>query len=234
MNKKAFISDSIVDIWAIVLFVLIVITFAILFKFDATAREMSIQDRKDVSYGNYFSQVYLRKPVLVGTEQMSMAELIAFYDYNQTQEKQKDIDQTIKDVFFYGISNSLWEVLEPSIDNFTKNSFDKDRCWVFSILGNGFEYAKFGNCPLMSNAFSISRAMEQFGVPKDAFVTHIASVDPREAPIEVYSVYDVKRMIDLYAPDSYTNMDDWVKTLVLNDCVAFPALPYCQPTDTKK
>ncbi len=230
MNKKAFISDSIVDIWAIILFALVVLTFAILFKFDADAREMAIKDRKDVTYGNYFAQVFLRKPMLAGNEQMTMAELIAFYDYNQTQEKQKSLIQDAKDLhkfLFYGVRNPLWDALEPTIDQFTEWSFDEDRCWVFSIKGNGFEYAKFGDCPALSTAFSIALALEQYQVPKETFVTYIASVDPRQKPIEIYSIYDLQRLVELYAPDSYTDMSDWEKTLETYLCVTFPRIPLC-------
>ena len=65
-SKKAFISDALVDIWSYIMFVLIVIVFAIIYKYASSEKTQALENIYDVTYGNYLAQVYLRTPVVVG------------------------------------------------------------------------------------------------------------------------------------------------------------------------
>jgi hypothetical protein len=232
LGKKAFITDIIVDFWAYITFVLVVIVFAIFYKWGAEAKLQQIDDVQDITYGNYLAQVYLRSPVVVGDQDMTMAELITLYDYNQTMEKAADpsyaemVQSGFK--FFFGSSNDMWDEIEEITEEYVETHYDTDNCYVFSIKGNGFEYSEFSyfGCP-SGNAFSIASALPQFGVPVETYVTYLPSVDPRQKPIEIYSIYNLERLIELYTPKGFEDMNSWRRDSLVSFCINNPEIENC-------
>jgi hypothetical protein len=250
LGKKAFIASFIVDFWAYLAFVLVVIVFALIFKLATANQTRALEDAQDIIYGNYISNVYLRTPVLVGGERITMAELISMYDYNQTLEKEKAkaeevgksrIEIFIEDVFFfYGQKdNPMWRGIATITEEFIKDSLDarrskgiakyfgSGRCYVLAIKGNGFEYSRFGSfCPT-KKPFSIATILPQIGVPEESFITYLPSVDPREDPIEVYVIYDLARLVDIYASEKYQSMSYWQRRSTAAFCYVHPEIPNC-------
>ena len=84
LGKKAFIADAIVDFWSYILFLLVVIIFAFLYKWVASDAAEKLTSFKGVTWSNYLAETYLRTPINIEEVDMTMAELIALYDYNQT------------------------------------------------------------------------------------------------------------------------------------------------------
>lgn len=226
-GKKAFISDSIVDIWAIILFVVVVILFAILFNFKRTEVEEKLQVERDVIYGNYLAQVYLRKPVTVGDQQMTVAELIALYDYNQSMQIKEQGGQL--DVVSQGGIFAKWlksddgmrDAIKEITWNFVDDNFKDPKrynCYVFSIKGNGFEFSKFGMGCGTSNAFSIDAIINEIGVPRGAYLTYLPSVDPRQDPIKIYSIYDLDSLILTYGGTEVRDIQEAQKRSIVRAC----------------
>ncbi|MFC1742289.1 hypothetical protein ACFL3V_07175 [Nanoarchaeota archaeon] len=212
LGKKAFITDVLVDFWSYILFVLVVIVFAVVYKYSAEAKLQQIEDVKDVTYGNYLAQVYLRTPLDVGNTKMDMAELIALYDYNQSLEKEKDRSyaQFWEDKFYWvmGKKNPMLEAIDTITADFVDKNFDEDRCFVFSIRGNAFETVRRSHaCPGARTFSTYYLFIILPGIPNSTYVTYIAPVDPRDKPIAIYSIYDIERLLSLYAPDEYFDMD---------------------------
>lgn len=85
-SKKGFITDVIVDFYAYVVFVLVIIIFGIIFKLSADAKKQRLQDVQGVTDGNFMIQVLLREPIDVGRQKMTYADLLVLYDYNQSKE----------------------------------------------------------------------------------------------------------------------------------------------------
>jgi hypothetical protein len=220
-GKKAFITDVIVDFWAYITFVLVVIVFAILYKYAAEAKLQAVEDVKDVAYGNYLAQVYLRTPLNVGTEKMTVAELIALYDYNQTLERRGSPPEDIEDSVFYdevahffddsiGDDNPMRSALHSITRDFVDKNFDNDRCFLFTIKGSGFEYQESSAQCISLDVFflgpigaaRITDLMDHLpSLPNASIQTYVASVDPRAKPIIIYSIYDMERLVQIYGED---------------------------------
>ena len=239
IGKKAFIMSFIVDFWAYITFVLVVIIFAMVYKYLADAKLQAVEDVKDIVYGNYLSQVYLRKPIVVGEDRMTMAELIAMYDYNQTIEQRGKKEPTSTELlfgnqyFFYGRSdNAMWNGIVEVTEEFIDENFDDSKCYVFAMKGNDFEYARFGSKCNLEKGFSLVSALPQFGVPEKTFLTILPSVDPRNDPIEIYVVYDLKRLIELYSKESYIDIMVWAAWGTDEFCRGHPLLHDCMTIQT--
>lgn len=225
IRKKAFLAGALVDVWAILLFVVVIIVFAVLYKWSAETSMQRLQDKKDVTYGNYLSQVYLRTPLSVAGKEMTVAELIALYDYNQTLEREKDRSyaETVRDgvQYIFGKRNPMQEALIELTDEFVEENFDRRKCSVFSIYGNAFEYVRRGaSCP-GAQAFSLNYLFRQIDwVPEEAYKTYVATVDPRDEPIIIYSIYDFERVLSVYSPDPYFDMSEAERMAVAQNSMA--------------
>jgi hypothetical protein len=226
LGKHAFLTDVLIDFWAYLAFVLVVIVFATLFKWSAEASKQAIEDTKDVTYGNYMTEVYLRTPLNVGTAKMSMAELIAFYDYNQTLEK--GIDKSYAEVaaspieFFYGKDNQMKEAFRQITADFISKNFDQSKCYAFMVHGNSFDYVVVGKNCLLTTVIPFYSILSNYNVPKEAYVTYLPSVDPRSKPIEVYCVYDLARLLKLYAPQGYSDIKTFMTLARVAVCSPIP------------
>lgn len=212
MGKKAFIAGALVDFfWAPLLFVLVVIIFYMLFSAVTEAKLQEIEDSKDVAYGNYLAQVYLRKPLSVGGQELTMAELIALYDYNQSleQKKEKSYAEIVRDKYrmFFGKDNPMRKALIQFTEEYVDKNFDTKKCYMFGVHGNAIDYSYIGgNCP-STKAFSTKYLIDQMkNVPVSAYATYVAPVDPRESPIVLLSVYDIERLLALYSEDRYFDL----------------------------
>ncbi|MBN1544066.1 hypothetical protein JW898_01235 [Candidatus Woesearchaeota archaeon] len=215
LGRRAFITDIIVDFWAYIVFVLVVIVFAIFYAYTADARLQALEDAQDISYGNYLAQVYLRKPVSVGNTDMTVAELIALYDYNQTFERERDRSawEEIEDFttsFFHGTKNPMRDALMDITDRFVDAYFDDDKCYSFAITGNAFDYHEFsdkcltieigGNFLFMTA--DVRNILDRLpSLPNSSYQTYISPVDPRDDPIIIHAVYDMDRLLDVYGKD---------------------------------
>ncbi|MFC1723420.1 hypothetical protein ACFL0V_04745, partial [Nanoarchaeota archaeon] len=67
INKKGFIAAIIIDFWSYVMFILIIIIFAFLYKYLASSTAERLSDFKGATYSNYLASVYLRTPILIDT-----------------------------------------------------------------------------------------------------------------------------------------------------------------------
>jgi hypothetical protein len=257
-QKKAFIADAFVDLWAYIMFVLVVIVFAILFKYMSSAKTEALENLYDITYGNYLAQVYLRTPVIVGNARMTVAELISMYDYNQTLEPDEgklpegiffnlfdwSVDLTgqrdASSDFFFGRENDLWRGIKTITDDFVRKNFDSNKCYVFSIKAESFEYAK-GNDARKCQVFKGFRGFWQRaefvnlgrialqtvgdkGIPPEAYLTYLPSIDPRKKPIEVVSIYDVSKMFSLEERQG----DALYRQSMMEFCRAHPELSQCR------
>jgi hypothetical protein len=212
-GKKAFIAGMASDIWWFFIFVLVIAVFWVFFKWSSEAKMQQIQDKQDISYGNYLAQVYLRTPVDVGGKDMTVAELISFYDYNQTLDLQKD--KTLagvfedKVLFIFGKDNAMRQALVQITEDFVEDGFDEDKCYLFAVSGTSFSINyKSDNCAGAA-AFDMKYLLSYLkDVPVSAYTTYIAPVDPRDEPIMVFAIYDFERLLSVYAPDQFFDMDD--------------------------
>jgi hypothetical protein len=236
-GKKGLITGVIVDfLWAPLLLLLVTIIFAALFNWAQEAKFRALEDHKDVVYGNYLAQVYLRKPVSVAGTDMTMTELIAMYDYNQSLEKAKDksyanfIHDPVR--FVMGKKNPMRDAIIELTEAFVEQNFDSGECFAFGIHSDSVDISyKSGACPAgrtfsLFYMFSVLRT-----IPNETFSTYIAPIDPRESPIVVYSVYDIERLLKLYSKDPYFKLEDWEKWALGTACVVSPmmavGLPAC-------
>jgi hypothetical protein len=218
-GKKAFITDVIVDFWAYIMFVLVVIVFAILYNYAKEAKLQAIEDVKDVTYGNYLAQVYLRTPVDVAGQKMTMAELIALYDYNQTAERRGesredvelaetrsdiaevvskvDVSAALRHAFedYVGTGNPMRSAIVDITNDFLEKNYDGDRCFFFAIRGNGFEYQRF-NAPCVR----LGVIGGFFGAVRvDILLRHLPSLPNSSVQTYVASVDPTVRPIVVYS-----------------------------------
>ncbi len=180
VGKKGFIADVIVDFWAYITFVLVIIVFAFLYKLVAKSSMERLSDFRGVTWSNHLASVYLRTPIEIGDTDLSMAELIALYDYNQTHERVKetkakkeswtDLAAALKSTKELLMGNSilkgsrgpLADGLFSVTDDFIEDNFDAfDTCYLFYIKGNGFEYMNWGS---LSKCKAYARTRAEHGV----------------------------------------------------------------------
>jgi|GEM_PF-6568777 len=221
-GKRAFITDVLVDFWAYVMFVLIIIVFAILYTYAIKAKMQALEGAKDITYGNYLAQVYLRKPVTVGNTEMTVAELIAMYDYNQSMEPTESrFEQFFASptAFIVGTRNPMRDALMDLTDNFVEKYFDENKCFVFSIHGSAFDYTRRGGGCFGAQTFSMHYLLAQLPrLPNTTYVTYVAPIDPREDPILIYSIYNFEGLLAIYSDDPYFDMDEASKAVNLAMC----------------
>ena len=200
LGKKAFIGGAIVDIWAYIIFLLVVLVFYIIFKISAASHEQALTGMKDLSYGNYLAGAYLRAPIDVAGTEMTMAELIALYDYNQSLEKAKGTSFEELDVFssperyIAGMNNPVRQAVMGITEGFIEENFREGECYSFIINGNTFRFADSRWCGI-DDAEQLIDLLSEVGIPKENYVSYIPSVDPRMRPIEVYCIYDLQSLV---------------------------------------
>lgn len=122
-SRKAFIADVIVDFWAYILFALIIIIFAVLYKWTASEASEKLTDFKGVTWSNYLAEVYLRTPVEVEGLDMEMAEIIALFDYNQSLYSKTPEAKGMLESFVEGVG-SMYVEAGSSLKNMYLGSFD--------------------------------------------------------------------------------------------------------------
>ena len=180
-GKKAFITSAIVDMWAYIMFVVVVIVFALIYKWTAEGHLEELESVQDISYGNYLTHVYLRTPVEIGGTEMTMAELIAIHDYSRS---------VLEDP---GAPDPVGDDIRRFTDDFVDKNFPEDNSFVFIIRGSAFEYAKNGKG--ISDSLSVLDAISTADVSVNHYVTYIPSVDPTRRPIEIYCFYDLYKFM---------------------------------------
>ncbi len=176
-GRKAFIASFMVDLFAILTFALTILVFGMLYKWSVKATEERLGQFKGVTYSNYLAETYLRTPVLINDVEMTMAELIAYYDYNQTKKVVADMQEkgastgiinfmktmTAQDIssgFLVGMLNPFSKSINLITDKYVANNFDAfGTCYIFYIKGSGFRYMKHGDSNKCSKAFSTSDAL---------------------------------------------------------------------------
>ncbi|MBI5398106.1 hypothetical protein HZB03_01460 [Candidatus Woesearchaeota archaeon] len=85
LSKKGFITDVVVDFYAYIVFVLVIIIFAVIFKLGADAKKQRLQDVQGVNDGNFMMQVLLRQQIDAGSQKLTYADLLVLYDNNQSK-----------------------------------------------------------------------------------------------------------------------------------------------------
>ena len=95
MNKKGFITDTLVDAWAFITYILIVVIFVVIFSFGKG--EMLVQIREDSGNMDYYIVLrdFLRTPYEDGT----IADLISKMDMNDRSEASQKFFELAKDFF---------------------------------------------------------------------------------------------------------------------------------------
>lgn len=162
-SKKGFIASILVDFWAVIMFVLVVVIFAFLYKWTSKKAEEKLSVVHGTMWNNYLAELYLRTPLQIRDVEMTMAELIALYDYNQTNMrflklKDKKEKNWYEKLFLeanevlegntarIGDDNPLWQGLDKLTTGFIEDNFDAyNTCWLFGIEGNGFKFLKHGS-----------------------------------------------------------------------------------------
>jgi hypothetical protein len=212
--KKAFITSAIVDIWAYIMFVLVVIVFSLIYKWTATAHLEQLEGIKDLSYGNYLAHIYLRSPIDVAGTEMTMAELLALYDYNMTLEKAAGRTCEFRPYdkyFYYCMDGPMGKTIVDITNSFMDDNL-KDTHHIFIIKGSGFTYMNTGTFQL-AGAQSLIDALLSMQIPKENYVTYVPSVDPTQPPIEIYFFYDFPRFLKSLAPEKrgiFTALGDFI------------------------
>ena len=233
MNKKAFIASWPVDFWAYILFVVIIVVFAILFKLQDAAMQNQLTGIQSITDGNYLAQLYLRTPLAADNlpEDFTIADFIIYYDYNVSVEKSLNtpIDLLWSGVkFIYGIQDVNYRTIVALTDDFIKDNMDKKACYLFGITGNDFEYSVIGpECS--SIAISISSL---FGVhnsiPEESYSTYIPPLDPTKQNIKIVVVQDLKSLLSTYAADTFSTVSDVAKVIQIISCQQNPLSAGCR------
>ena len=201
LGKKA-ISEIMADIMAIFLVAIIVIIFVIIYKLGAKAQAEEMESAKGVTYGNYLAQVYLRTPLVAGETKMTMAELIALYDHNQTLEHRLGIESDRED-------NQMFKDIKNITEYFAERNLDEDKCFIIAIKGNHFDpddVALFGNpCRRLDydDMDSVIHVLRTYNIPKESYITYIPQIDPRYKPVEVYLIYDLITLVRAFSEEGY-------------------------------
>ena len=139
-GKKAFIASALVDFWAYIMLVVIIIVFAIIYKITAEVKLNSLESVRDISYGNYLAHVYLRSPITIADKEMPMAELIALYDYNQTLEKQQGRSFDELDIisrpeeYLAAVENPMREAILEITERFVSENFPEGGDYIFIMI----------------------------------------------------------------------------------------------------
>lgn len=204
LASKKSIAEIIVDFWATVAFAVVIVVFYLIYTFGASARLQSITDQHNVIYGNYLAQVYLRMPVSVAGQQMTMAELLAIYDYNQRLKldaegtADEDIDELSEG------DDPLGNAIISITDKFVADNFPEE-CYAFELYGDGFYYELYDHkCGIafdfmnrMVTHESMQEVLRGADFP-EGFVTYVPQVDPRKETIMLFSVYDIASFANIY------------------------------------
>lgn len=196
MAKRAFIASALVDIWAYIMFVLVIIIFSLVYKWTAEGHLEELESVRDVSYGNYMAHIYLRSPVDVGGTEMTMAELLALFDYNRTLALEQGLSceyRPFDEYQYYCMDGVMGETIVDITNSFMDENLE-DTEHIFIINGTGFTYMNAGVFGLGDPRAVIS-ALLSVDIPKENYVTYIPSVDPSGDPVEVYFFYDFPRFI---------------------------------------
>ena len=233
-NKKAFIASLIADFWSYLLFVVIIIVFAILFRLQDASKEDQLTGVQSITDGNYLAQTYLRMPLTAKglPDDFTVGDFIIYYDHNVTEEKKRrgEILQFIWDglSFISGIKDSNYYTLDKITKEYIKNNFDDNTCYLFGIIGNDFEYTRTGD--YCKTSFSIVGSMlfdYYSGIPTETYATHLPPMNPNQKLITVVVISDLSRLLRQYGGESYGGLDEAAKTTQLLMCISNPLTPGC-------
>jgi hypothetical protein len=101
-NKKAMVTTVLVDFWAIVAFILVILLFYFLIKASVDNGKEQMQIRSTEISANAMLESYLRTPVNVNGNEMQMSELII---ESYTADDYKNIGAQTKNLLSH---NSQW------------------------------------------------------------------------------------------------------------------------------
>jgi hypothetical protein len=203
LGKKA-ISEVVADIMALFLVAIITIIFAIIYKLGAEARAEVMDSSKGVTYGNYLAQAYLRTPLAAGETKLTMAELIALYDHNQTLEHQLEIESDRED-------NQMFKDIKKITEQFAERNLNKDKCFIIAIKGNHFDPEDVaivgGICDIVNfRPEEIFEILEKYKIPKDSYITYVPQIDPRYRPVEIYFINDAESLARAFSQEAHDEL----------------------------
>lgn len=205
LGKKGFLMDWLTDFYSIIGLAFTIAVFVIIYKSGEAERERQLEDITDISYGNYMSSVYLRMPIVIDEQEMEMSELIAIYDHIAAGEEGIEISDVYMDTqtLIIGEPTESRRAIVDITNNYIEKNYDQDKCYIFSIHGNNFEYSrKSPACGFMITYSLYHLFGELDDIPSEIYETRIAPVDPREDTIIVYSIYDYDSLITAYVDQS--------------------------------
>ncbi|MBT7903498.1 hypothetical protein HN587_06565 [Candidatus Woesearchaeota archaeon] len=188
-NKKGFIASAIVDLYAYIVFVLVVLVFYFIFKWSADADIVKYEAYTLNNQGNYLVSVYLKLPVDVVSQdtQLTMGELMLLAEGDSDKYKPELISQT--NIFLQKFAN-------------------KDRCYIFFIETanwkhldyptkcNQFFYAYGSNPSELNNR--IIRFLDTKKFPHEQYQTLIPSLNYEGDAIDVRFYYISESVYDFY------------------------------------
>lgn len=169
LSKKGFITDAIVDFYSYIVFVIVIIVFAILFKLSHDAKTQRLKDIQGVNDANFLVQVLLREPIMLGGEKMTYADLLALYDNNQSKARKIAAQEAAKrstaeavvdalvspytvpfelaGAILFGEENEYYTNIDSLTSTFLKINVEEnpkysDKCYYFIVRAPSFMYTK--------------------------------------------------------------------------------------------
>jgi len=115
-NKKAMISTPLVDFWAIVAFILIILLFYFIINASIENGSATMLIRANEISANAMLDSYLRTPVSVNGKEMQMSELIIESNYNQDYTKLSEESTKILEKLKTPVSGWNLQITFPNYD----------------------------------------------------------------------------------------------------------------------
>ena len=205
VGKKAFIAGSLVDLYAYLIFVLLIIIFYIIFKVRGMMAEEELRGSADMVVGNFYTSAYLRMPVDVEGHDMTMADLIRLADAEVADRS--DIEQIFRTrssagVLLSELTDTYSGLFVEQTEWYWQTTFPDDVCFYFMIKGrdNGTHLtyrAAESSCVFDLSDGDMMLWVENSLIPIERFRTLIPSFDPGNR-IEVQLFYDVETLQGAY------------------------------------
>lgn len=205
MGKKAFIAGSIVDLYAYLIFLLLIIVFYIIFKVRGMIAEEELRGSADMVVGNFYTSAYLRMPVDVEGHDMTMADLIRLADAEVADRS--DLEEILRTYTSPGrmmtaLTDTYSGLFVERTEWYWQTTFPDDICFYFVIKGRSdgehLDYrAAESSCRFDLSDADMHLWVENSRIPIMRFRTLIPSFDPGNR-IEVQLFYDVETLHSAY------------------------------------
>ncbi|MFC1753075.1 hypothetical protein ACFL96_06730 [Thermoproteota archaeon] len=213
MGKKAFIAGAIVDLYAYLMFLVVIIVFYLIFKITAAQHTEEMRGTNDLIAGNVFAAAYLRMPVEVEGHQMKMADLIMLADEEASNWSLADemlkvgapvlLSPIVAGVFIEGYYLSLFKA---RTEWYWETTFPDNLCFYFKIKGRNdgenldHRVAQSG-CTWLWTDDDMTTWIGNSKIPMHRFKTMIPAFKEGEM-ITIYLFYDIETLRNAYGKNN--------------------------------